>query len=218
MTPMARLSMWKYLSAPVLRTSSASPKTAVWCSRLTRMAISDTSTRQRTATDLMLIPSGVTVEPLNSVHNATNTSTDMTTHGDASRKNRTREYFTFFFLTLSAFQGLAQRMPVIEHYKDSANTTVLLVAAVAAEQNSIAVPDNAGSRGLRMTEAIERENQAWEKLNEVVRHPCGALLPRYLSCLVLHEELHEDYWETPAMFEPAATIHFFDSGSLKLCP
>src|SRR5690606_25416765 len=71
MTPMARLLMGKYLSAPVLRTSSASPKTAVWCSRLTRMAISDTSTRQRTATDLMLIPSGVTVEPLNSVNNAT---------------------------------------------------------------------------------------------------------------------------------------------------
>src|SRR5690606_40228900 len=77
MTPMARLSMWKYLSAPVLRTSSASPKKAVWCSRLTRMAISDTSTRQRTATDLMLIPSGVTVEPLNSVHNGTYTTANV---------------------------------------------------------------------------------------------------------------------------------------------
>src|SRR5690606_12545720 len=77
MTPMARLSMWKYLSAPVLRTSSTSSKTAVRCSRLTRMAISDTSTRQRTATDLLLIPSGVTVEPLNSVHNATNTTANV---------------------------------------------------------------------------------------------------------------------------------------------
>lgn len=75
--------------------------------------------------------------------------------------------------------------------------SLLLIAVVCAAQNSFTVPDNVGSPGFSMTEAIGRENQAWEKLNEVVRHPCGALLPRYASCLVLHE----DYWETLAMLD-----------------